>query len=492
MAVSSGVAIFLVGRFPFLDESIFKGAGKHWAESGKFVCPELSGFLDLDPPVEQIFFLHLPIYPFLFGLFVKCFGFGWDQAVIFDAAIHSALIVCTYYLARQFAGFSERELNIQLPRWLDLLPPAAIIPLAQAGRPDELAMCFGFVGLTLLMREKHSPLSTAISGAFFGLCAATSVGAGVVLGFFAFFLIFTRPSSFRSNFGNAALWQAVALVVVALAVSPILINHPTALGQFLEHAKVVTKGKSFMESTISGWVHARHRVLPVAGFLLLAIIALPLTRRHEWRRWYLSTWLGAFLGTGFIFFMLPGEFLYFWFFTPWLFAASVVTIASLWRIHGHRWALTGLAVLAVFTSSVFIWGALQWICLLTLPPAQRAGYNGKLISTLVPEGSTVLTDYYWCFLPGRYQIHSPTFSMIKNLDEIDYILLSPIGGGGVGKYQYMRSDYEKMAAEKFYPAFRNLPEMPLTIGGIKVTNTTWGFGFILFARKEPRLPAASQ
>ena len=485
MAILTSVTIWRVGRFPFLDEAIFKGAGKHWAEGKGFICPELSGFLDLVPPVEEIFFLHVPIYPFLFGLLVKCFGFGWDQAVLFDAFIHGALIVCTFYLARQFRRFSEIELGICLPQWLDLLAPVAIIPLAQAGRPDELAMCFGFIGLTLLMNARRSLSAIAISGASYGLCAATSVGAAVVLGFFAFFFIFTGPAPFKRNLFDAVVWQVVALLVIALAVSPILLNHPTALGQFLEHARLVTKGKSFMEFTTNGWVHARHRILPVGGFLVLAIIALSLFRRSNLRRWYLSTWPGVVFGTAFIVALLPGEFLYFWFFTPWLFAASAVTIASLWTIHGRRLALTGLVILTLFACPVFIWGALQWTCMLTLPAEQRAAHNAKLIRKLVPEGATVLTDYYWSFLPGRFRTYNPTFSSIKNLDEIDFVLLSPIGGGGPGKYQYMRSVYEKLVAERFTPVFNNLPQKALTFGGVKLTNTTWGFGFILFSRKVP-------
>ena len=85
------IAAVLIGHFPLLDVIPFKAAGLHWALSGHFAAPEMRGFQDLRPPLEDIYFAHLPGYVFVFGLFVKLFGFGPRQCLLYDALIHAWL-----------------------------------------------------------------------------------------------------------------------------------------------------------------------------------------------------------------------------------------------------------------------------------------------------------------------------------------------------------------------------------------------------------------
>src|SRR6266851_6463502 len=88
------------GRFQADDEVFFKSAGREWAAHGKFAAPELRGFRNLDPPVEAVWFAYMPLYTFLFGVFVRMFGFDVMQVTLFDVLIHVALCLSVYALAR--------------------------------------------------------------------------------------------------------------------------------------------------------------------------------------------------------------------------------------------------------------------------------------------------------------------------------------------------------------------------------------------------------
>ena len=124
-----------IGRFTTTDEIAFKAAGREWAQSGHFAAPELTGFAHLDPPVEQVWLAHLPVYTFLFGLFVKLLGFGAWQSVAFDALIHAALSVLTFLWTRRMAP--------QASPWPAVVAAALVLPLGTFGRADELAVCLG-------------------------------------------------------------------------------------------------------------------------------------------------------------------------------------------------------------------------------------------------------------------------------------------------------------------------------------------------------------
>src|SRR5271157_372421 len=94
-----------LGRLPQLDgdEISFKSPGREWAASGRFASPELRGWRGLDPPLERIWLIYPPVYPFLFGVFVKVFGFGWRQCEMFDGLIRVALAALTYAVAYRLA-----------------------------------------------------------------------------------------------------------------------------------------------------------------------------------------------------------------------------------------------------------------------------------------------------------------------------------------------------------------------------------------------------
>src|SRR5262249_38752788 len=126
------------------------------------------------PGVEEVWLAQPSGYSFGFGLFVRAFGFGPSQCVIFDAVIHGVLVILIYALARVTAP--------------EIMPGAAcaiamaLLPVGFVGRPYGLAMCFGRGALILWGSPAPGYIRSAGAGLMLGLCAATSVGAAAMIG----------------------------------------------------------------------------------------------------------------------------------------------------------------------------------------------------------------------------------------------------------------------------------------------------------------------
>ena len=162
LSISGYVALWAVmGRFVSVDEVFFKSPGLHWARSGRFAAPELAGFLKVSsaidmPGLEEVWFVHPPGYPFAFGLFVRAFGFGPRQCIIFDAVIHGVLVFLVYWLARRMAP--------ELSAGVAFAIGVVVLPIAVFARPDELAMCFGLLALIVWGKPTAGFYRSAIAG----------------------------------------------------------------------------------------------------------------------------------------------------------------------------------------------------------------------------------------------------------------------------------------------------------------------------------------
>ena len=180
------LAVMMVqGRFAVTDEMFFKAAGAQWAETGRFAAPEFSGFLGATPPVETIYAVYPPVYPFLFGIWVRLMGFSWQACVFYDAIIHVCLTLVVLLYAMQLDG--------RFKGFPGVLLVATILPLGTAGRPDELAMTFGTLGTCFLAVRGRGALGTILCGVAVGLAAGTSLG-----------LRSLRPACGRKDFVRAA------------------------------------------------------------------------------------------------------------------------------------------------------------------------------------------------------------------------------------------------------------------------------------------------
>ncbi len=462
-----------IGRFSGFDEPWYKSAGREWATSGRFASPEITGYLqDVEPGPEDIYFAYPPIYPFLFGLLVKVIGFGWRQCVFYDSTIHALLSFLTYQIARRLGGadFSPR---------IALLPALAILTLGTIeGRPDEMSMCFGMAGLFPLLRTPISPLRTIGSGILFGLCAATSSGSAIMLGLIVFFLIATEPVSLTRRVGLAMLWGVLALSVLALTIAPILVPYPGAVEQYRAIARMHINTENYIRRYLWSIRFGRPNVITLFGTLIIGLWASrhgsSVRNGRSWSR----LWLGPLAALAFVLVVMPTKPAYLWFISPWVLALTVVELARAWgRL--ASWEQVALPVLLSLTviggSEGFI---RQSLVFATIPDNQRPGYNDRLLDTLIPEGSTVLAQDLWWLLADQNRVYDARFSC-PDMETVDYIVLSGNGSRVPGKPLSISNgvcldDYP--IEEHFVPVLDHLNRQPLTLFGVRLTNSAYGFG----------------
>src|SRR5208337_4834015 len=206
------------GRLPqSCDEVAYKAAGREWAFSGRFAAPELINMYRLNLGVERVCFVFVPLYPFLFGLFVKAVGFGWRACMFYDAVITGVLAVLTFLLTDRV---TERK-----ARWVAVAAGAAMIPLTTTGRPDALATCLGILSVFLLGREPGMS-RLILGGVALGLCAGTSPPAAVIFGVIGLNTFAWQDAPWSVRLSRATIWGSVSLVLLALVVAPILVPNP--------------------------------------------------------------------------------------------------------------------------------------------------------------------------------------------------------------------------------------------------------------------------
>ena len=491
LCFAATVAAYLVfyfhyGRFEVTDELFFKAAGKNWAETGHFNAPELTGSLrhaNLPTPVEQVFFLQPPLYPFLFGVFVKFFGFGWRQCVMYDAMIHVGLMLTTFLLAKTlFSRVLGSEMKT-VPLWVRIVPALMTMPLIQAGRPDELAMALGMAGLLLLLRDL-SVTRIAVSAAFFGFSCATSAGASIELGLVVSGLIFLSNASVREKIKYAAIWVLFCTGTLSLLLSPILIKYPAAYRQYLNLTqkylfKMSPSALSFAFQFGKPYFFLISAALCVAACGLWARVGLFGVRSLA------SLWLGTLSAIIFALYALPGKYTYLWFILPVLMTTAFVSALYVVRYSGRNGLRLVFVMIALFALSAYAWSVRDVLVLIGLNHEQRPEYNEQRLKEIMPAGAGVALQSGWWFLSNRVNAYDAMFSNKKDLSDIDYIILSATGSGTPGQPQPPANPrYRELLSEKFEPMYDNLPTGANKILGLPLSRSGNGFGVIVYKRRH--------
>ena len=469
------------GRFVQMDEVFFKAAGREWAASGHFAAPEIHGvptadppgFLVMQPPLSEIWFAQLPGYTFAFGVFARLFGFGPEQCVMYDALIHATLALLTFLTCRRLT-------RDQYPA-LAVLAGLAVLPLGTLARPDELAMCLGLAGTLPFLEETLDAKRVAFSGLLFGLCAATSAGAAILLG------IVTMPffaPHWRSPARAAALltiWIASAAVTFAGALAPILIAHPDALHQFVGHASGHFWHGRYRQAFLKTWTFGVPYLAVACGGLIVAAVSLPAWKRE--RSAWMRLWIGPLAAIVFLAIFLPDKYLYLWFIGPMTLVATILTLHSL-RQRSAAGIMRPLGLALACCYAMAIAPCLQaTINIVAIPPAQRLERNARLVRELVPGGSTVVTDDDWWILAERCRVYDPYFSRPRP-EEVDFIIL---GGDGSGDPRRMRDVPENLAsyaAKHFTCVMNELNDQPVRVLGRPLGHTGQGFGVYVLGRRD--------
>jgi len=476
-----------IGRFLGMDEVFFKSAGREWAQSGRFASPELTGlkFLqDVDPPIEDVWFVHPPAYPFLFGVFIKWVGFGPWQCVLFDALIHAFLALLTFLTAR--------KLSRDLPDGWCLGIALAVLPIGYFCRPDELALCLGMLAVLMVLHESLHWPHVVLSGILIGLSAAASAGAAVVTGLIALTLLAFGCRSVGRSVHFSYVWGLSALISLGLALAPILVSHPGAYRQYFAHAADHVGRGNFLVSFFTNWETEQfHRSISLACLSLAFVSLFCAGSILPWKRW-VRLWLAPLIGIGVLAVFLPDKVYYLWFLGPWMMAAGAATGRTI-RLNlpplvlkaTTVWVIAFYAIaIAPFLKNVFI--------MVSLPESQSLETNARIIREIIPGGSTVLTDDYWWVLAPDCRVYDRYFSRPAP-ETLDYIILMGNGSGDSHVVGAIPEDLAGYVAEHFRPIHNNINTEPLCLLGKAIPNTAYGFGTMVLQRygHESNLPVLS-
>jgi hypothetical protein len=461
------------GRFPGTDETYFKAPGYNLATNGHFRAPELTGVFGLDPPVETIWAVYPPLYPFLFGQFVRLFGFGYRQCVLFDALVAALGAAAACLLLSRRAP--------RAPWWIFPAMATALLTLAHPeGRPDQLGLLLGLLAIVAMTSRERPLRSAALSGLWLGLAAATTVAAALVLGVVVAAEVVLEPTPPRTRIARLFVCGGVAAAVLALVVTPIVLSHPHAFDQFL----TVARGPSGLKnrdlaSLISSWrLDPGHQVVLLTCAAIGAISARVLPRGVWVRLWgasLLALLVAILIG--------PSKYYYFWFAGPPLLTAACATLfnfAPRPALPGVRWLLTaGLLIgAAPFLKD-------RWV-MRNLPPAQSYAAGRAALTSAIPAGASVLGSEIWWTLAGRNPCYEIVWSSV-DLDKIDYVAVSGNGSGAPGRPHTLPGNVAPYVESHFEPLVDDLNRRPTTLLGLKVTNSAYGFGPLILARR----PAAT-
>lgn len=475
-----GFAELIPGRFVMTDEVFYKAAGRNWAMTGRFAAPELVGRLAEGPPLTEIYFAQPPLYTFLFGVYTKLVGFGPRSCILYDVLIHLLLVWSAIVAAR---------IVFRLPWNLAALCGVLSLPLGTVGRSDELAIVFALWAAVAFRSAIPRRLGALIGGALLGLCGATSLSALALLGPLIAWELLIEKQGMSERIWNFCLAVAAGLTSAAVCVAPILINHPTAYQQLIEHAGVQSGVLSFIAGkgwklpgglfhiwTDALWYGPEYGIL-VAGLLAFAALC----------RWFDKSCTGfqysrillAALLLACLVLLMPGKYFYLWFLGCWLLISCVALAAAVCPSisQGRRRLLLAVGACVWLAASMpyFHRKAILW----TLPADQSLTANMTSVRNRIPLDVGVMTTEYWWALADRDRVYDALFSN-PGIDQVDYIVLSGNGSGKPATPQGIRAKYE---TSDFQTIFNHLNPVPESFLGLRLSRSSYGFGPYILKKK---------
>jgi len=452
----------VVGRFPHMDESYFKAAGRQWAKNGEFRGPENAGHFD----AELGWSLYPPLYPRVFGVYTKVVGFGYRQIWIFDGLIHSVLILLTALVALRCFGLPSQ-----------LLPALAILllPLGTLGRPDELGVCFGLLSFYFLLKPSAGCRTFFCSSLFLGMGTATSLGVAMAYGISSYLIYLTRYFSVRS-FKNLGI---LGLISIAIFLGIFFLSNYKPIDGL---KMMLGWGAGLSKGSAAFWYFQLNLRFfsSVIVLLLVGVIALILSlKQKRLKSWWLEygTLLVATLA---LYKLSGGKPTYMWMVCPLLIIAGMKFIWSLRPIVPKGVLVLICCCFALGLVPAALENGLQTYAMVTLPEEQSPAHNQKRLREIIPQGATVLTLHEWWLLAGW----TPTLDMMwskADPNSIDYIVRDATRSGKVGRVLEITKQYEDMGND-FGLISSNLAKKPVLFFGLPITRSGWGFGNNIYKR----------
>jgi hypothetical protein len=486
---------FAYPNFPGVDQVFFKSAGLNLSKGGAFAAPELEGFLHADPPLEQVFFVYPPLYPWLFGQWTHATGFGWAPCVGYDALISAGLALIIFGLADAVAGELLGPVSMRRRAALAFLAALLTLVFGHGGRPDELGMALGFANAWWLFRPPASsprqPGVSFVSGVLAGLMLCTS--PGVFLTFISFLaaLWLRRVNDWREVAPSLVAAGLGSGLAAALCLTPFFLLHPHFYQQFFQHIQFgVSRGWFYSIFTTVGY--AWHYSRPSVFILFATVPVLCLGMVTLWRTgriWEMLALIVAPLASLGLMSLLYASPYYWWFLQPWfLLLAMVVTADFWWNRRSPPLATVAVGWLVLWLTVASAWPAKNYLVRVTLPPEQRLTPNVQKLRGLIPTGGRVLTSIGWWALGNDRSVYDPSHSDIQDLARIEYFVTDSNGTGQPGVWWPPSNPrYDAMVRESFEVISDTLPRTPFQFFGIRITKSAYGFGTIVM-RRVPALP----
>ena len=212
-------------RFPGTDVFLFKEAAINFALKTKLVASNLV-YMPLD--TEMPFAHYPPVYPIVFGLWMKVFGIGLKQSLFFECllrGLRSVLLGALIWPVLKEA-FTDNKRRIWAALSLCFLVLLSLTS-TDDDRPDELALVIGLSSWWLLQKAKHH-FDYLLAGLFLGLTGAASPACGVCIGLGMLFYQVATVKKITS-FCIMVLGTAISFTVCIL---PALLAHQEIINRF--------------------------------------------------------------------------------------------------------------------------------------------------------------------------------------------------------------------------------------------------------------------
>jgi hypothetical protein len=270
-------------------------------------------------------------------------------------------------------------------------------------------------------------------------------------------------------------------LIVAICVTPLLVADPHSYQQFFQNLDYNIFGDGF----VWAWYVFPQRLLILLATLPIFFIGMLALWRTGRIRKTLVLFVAPLVGLGLVVFIRQSA-VYLWFLEPWFLLVAVTVAADFWWSRDSRPATTVVVGwLAIWVTVASAWPVKDYLVRMTLPPEQRLTTNAQKLHELIPKGAGVLTANAWWALGLDRSVYHPKYSDIRDLARIEYFVTDGNGTSQPGVW-YLPGNlrYEAMLRESFEVISDALPRTPLYIFGLRISNSAYGFGTIVFRRRS--------
>lgn len=229
-AFVTGFIVLTECRFPGSDVFLFKEAAINFALKNRLVASNLV-YMPLD--TELPFAHYPPVFPTVFGLWMKLTGIGLKQSLLFECLLRGlrTLLLGSLIWPSLKEAFNDPKRKFWAAVSVLFLLCVSFVSTDE-DRPDELALVIGLSGWWLVSRAQNY-YQFMLSGMLLGLTAVTSPAAGICIGMGFLAFCYTNKNT-KTQFAFVSVGTLTALVI---ALVPMVLAHGDIIERFSISAK---------------------------------------------------------------------------------------------------------------------------------------------------------------------------------------------------------------------------------------------------------------